>query len=321
MWVGTWAGWGVLGVVTAAVAPGMSYLFVVPTMAAALAGSLPFTAACILPAAVAGVLVFALSTGLYDSLGFALPPLVAMPTLLLVTTLSPMLVGLPRSFNRRVPTALGLLAIAAGVVGLLEPKFTEASPQRANVVFRQDEGAARVFVDTSWGIATWGEAPPAMLEAIGRATQRDLALPWTLPARFADVSPLEHPPPSVDVLASNDEGGRRHVRARLRSPRGAPTLAVLLPLGRPVEVKVEGHTAMPRMVSAGALLGLLDVPPDGITLDFDAAGTGTIPVLVLDRSLGVPPQTKADAAVRARPKAAVPSQDGDVTVFTRRVSL
>ena len=37
------------------------------------------------------------------------------------------------------------------------PAFSAAVPQRANVVFRQREtGAARVFVDTSWGPAPWG---------------------------------------------------------------------------------------------------------------------------------------------------------------------
>ena len=103
LWAGTWIGWGALGVATAAFAPGMSYLFVVPTLVAAIAGWLPLAVACVAPAIAAATLVLALATSLYDALGFAIAPLMALPTLLLATTLAPMLADVPARVGRRRP--------------------------------------------------------------------------------------------------------------------------------------------------------------------------------------------------------------------------
>ena len=46
-----------------------------------------------------------------------------------------------------------------------------------------------------------------------------------------------------------------------------------------------------------------------------------IALTLLDVTPGVPPGTKAEAAVRARSSDATPFQDGDVTVVTKRLSL
>ena len=321
LWAGTWIGWGALGVVTAATAPGMSYLFVVPTLVAAIAGWFPLAVACVAPVAFAAMLVFALGTSLYEALGFAVAPLLALPTLLLTTTLAPMLVDVPARVGRRVPAALVAIALVAWGVALVAPKFTATVPQRANVVFRQDDGAARVFVDTTWGPSTWGSPPPSMLDAIGGSVRKDSALPWTMPAPFADVPRADLAAPSSEVLSVEDDGKRHRVRARLRSPRGASSLAIVLPLGRHVEVKVEGRFAIPRPVLTGSVVGLLAVPAEGVVVELDSPSSGPIAFTLLDRSFSLPPGTKAEAAAAARPKNATPFQDGDVTVVTTALSL
>lgn len=321
LWAGTWVGWGALGAVTAAIAPGMSYLFVVPTLVAALAGWLPLAVACVAPAVSAAMLVFAIATSLYEALGFAVAPLLALPTLLLATTLAPMLADVPARVGRRVPAALVAIALVASGVALVVPKFTAAVPQRANVVFRQDDGSARVFVDTTWGPSTWGSPPPSMLDAIGGSVRKDSALPWTMPTPFADVPRADLAAPSSEVLSVEDDGKRHRVRARLRSPRGASSLAIVLPFGRHVEVKVEGRFAIPRQVLSGSVVGLLAVPAEGVVVELDSPSSGPIAFTLLDRSFSLPPGTKAEAAAAARPKNATPSQDGDVTVVTTARSL
>jgi hypothetical protein len=241
--------------------------------------------------------------------------------LLLATTIAPMLAGLPATFGKRLPAALGVGAVIATIAALVVPKFSATLPQRANVVFRQDDTTARVFVDTTWGPSTWGAAPPPMLQAVGGSTQAEPALPWTSAAAFADVPRIDLPPPTVEVLSASDEGGRRHVRARLRSQRAASTLALVLPRGRQVEVKVEGRWASPRPVMNGSMVGLFAVPTEGVVVELESPSSGPIALTLLDRTTGVPAHTKADDAVRARPKDATPSQDGDVTVVTTLLSL
>jgi hypothetical protein len=321
LWAGTWLGWGALAVTSAAVAPGASYLFIVPTLVAGLSGGLPLGAACVLPAVAASALLFPLETGLYDALGFVAAPLLTVPTMLLATALAPMLSGLSPPVAKRAAIALGAVAFVAGVVALFVPKFSPTHPQRVNVVFRQDEDRARVFVDASWGWARWGEPPPPMLAAIGGAVAQDQALPWALPAAFAEVPRVDAKMPSAVVLAASDDGKARHVRARVRSDRGASTLGLVFPSGRHVDVKVEGHQAFPRPIGAVEMVAVFAVPSDGVVVDLDANGAAPITFTVLDQSAGVPPGTKAEDAVRARPSDAVPAQYGDVTVATRLFSL
>ncbi len=321
LWAGTWIGWGILGVVASSLAPGASYLFVVPTLIAAIAAWLPFTVACVAPAVAAAILVLALATGLYETLGFSIAPLPAASTLLLATTIAPMLVDVPPTIGKRVSAALGIVAIGAAAIAAFVPKFTTEVPQRANVVFRQDDANARVFVDTTWGPATWGAAPASMLDVIGGAPQIGSALPWTMPAHYAEAPPVDLAAPAAEVLSSGDDGARRHVRVRVRSRRGAPTVALVFPRGRHVEVKVEGRWAHPRPVADGTMVGLVAVPAEGVVLELESPVGGPIALTLLDRSTGVPAGSKADDAARARPKEATAFQDGDITVVTTDVSL
>ena len=321
LWSGTWIAWALLGAVVARVAPGASYLFVVPALVAAVSAWGPFALACAAPAVTAAIVVLPLALGLYDALGFAIAPLPALPTVLLSTTVAPMLVGLPASFTKRVPAALGTITVVAASLAVVVPKFGPALPQRANVVFREDDAKARVFVDTTWGPSTWGAAPAAMMQAIGGATQSEPALPWMSPSPFAEVPRVDLPSPEIEVLSAGDKDSRRHVRARVRSRRGASTFALVFPRGRHVEVKVEGRWASTRPVVDGSMLGIFAVPPEGVVVELESPVPGPIAVTLLDRTTGVPAGTKAAAAVRARPTEATPSQDGDVTVVTTVHSL
>jgi peptidase M28-like protein len=317
LWSSTWLGWGLCGIGAATTAPGAAYLFIVPTFAAALLPSISFEAACIVGAGVAAIFLFPIAASLYEALGFVLPAAIGAPTVLFVTTLAPLLVGTPR----RGPIVLGASAAVAVVVAALVPAFSSETPQRVNVVFRQGEtGDARVFVDTAWGPAGWGPPPDAMVRALGDRSRlvRESPLPWSLPAVGVDVPSIATPLPEAVVVASETSGGRRRVRLRVRSPRGATTLALVLPQGRAIEVTVEGKRAQPRW---GYVVGLKAGPPEGFEVALDANGSEPIPVTLLDRDSGLPPGSLAASAARARPKEATPTQDGDVTVVSRSLSL
>src|SRR5262249_21352791 len=122
------------------------------------------------------------------------------------------------------------------------------------------------------------------------------------------------------------------VRVRVRSPRGAPAMAIVIPALWNVGFKVEGHEATPRTYRGFDVLALLAVPTEGVVVDLDVRGPpetyhgqkDSVPVTLYDRSPGVPPGSKAAAAVRARDGlagAAVPSQDGDITFLRSNIDL
>ena len=315
LWAGTWLCWGLLGVVSAKLAPGASYLFIVPVIAAGLAGQWRFEVACVAPAAVAAALVLTLRDGLYDALGFAVAPLLALPALLLATTLAPMLVP----SDKRVPLGFAGLAVALLVAAAVAPKFTAEHPQRVNVELRQDEAGARVFIDTGWGPAMqWGDPPDVMSSAVGVGTQRAPALPWMRPAAYADVPPVPLAAPSFEVASSVEENGVRKIRGKLRSERRAGMLVMWFPRERHVEVKVDHRYAFTRSFVGGQLLAVAAPEAD---IEIDATGTGPLNVELGDRTFGVPAGSKAEAAVKARPAAAVAFQDGDITVVSRKLTL
>jgi hypothetical protein len=319
-WSGVWLTWAVLGVVTTVIAPGTSYLFVVPAVVAAIAGALPFAVAVLLPLVAAAALSFEIATALYDGLGFTAPALLALPTMLLAAPLAPMTNG---TRGARVLAILLLVTSAAhAVLAMQAPKFTPDHPQRVNVVFKQDEAGARVFVDTAWGATTWGAAPARMTAAIG-AKDHAPPMPWEPPAAYAQVPPIDAPAPTAEVIETREEGGRRIIRARLVSARGASSIVLLAPRGHGLRVRVDDQPAFFRAVPKGAMLVLAGLSKEaaraGLVVQLEMDGAGPLAVTLLDRSPGVP--SAAEPVVRARGAEGTPYQDGDITVRSTSLSL
>ena len=59
--------------------------------------------------------------------------------------------------------------------------------------------------------------------------------------------------------------------------------------------------------------------PDGVLVELTATAPGPLELVVADQSPGLPPAAAAVAA--ARPPWVVTQQEGDVTLFTRRVRI
>jgi hypothetical protein len=100
-WLGTWLFWDVLGLVTGWFVPGISYLFILPCVVAALtglvaalwprtSGSYALLASCCLGAIGAGVLWLPMQILLYDGVGLALWPVYPLSAYLLTITALPL---------------------------------------------------------------------------------------------------------------------------------------------------------------------------------------------------------------------------------------
>jgi hypothetical protein len=315
VWAGTWVLWAGIGLGAAVEAPGASYLFTVPAFAAAFFAPLPYRIACAAPSVIAAVVWMPLLVPLYDALGFFAPALLAAPTIVLATTLAPMLVG----ESWKLPLPLAGLALVLAVTAMALPPFSAEHPQRVNVAHQQDDEGARVLLDTSWGPASFGRAPLPMRNALGSSVHTGEArlFPSSLPALSANAVRLDVPPPEATVVATRDNGTRRHVRVRLRSPRGASTLRVAFPEGALVDVTHEGQKA----ALASSSLTLLAVPEGGTEIDIAAPMGPPLEATVYDLSYDLPTVGLASEVAAARPAAATPSQDGDVTVVSTRVRL
>ena len=223
---------------------------------------------------------------------------------------------------------LGLATVAGAAWTLALPAHTEARPRRLSLVLHQDAdtGAARWLVDADLPL-------PDPLRAAAEFTAAPApAFPWTPddePSWSAPASPIAAPPPELalepGVPALRGPWGR-HLRLRLRSPRGARTAALVIPDDAGVRwLAVSGVTAPPYPAHRRAWYlnvrhhPLVAVPADGLVIDLVVREQGPVELTVLDASEGLPP---AGAALqRARPAWAVPSHGGDRTVLSRRFTF
>jgi len=320
-WAGTWLTWGAIGVVTAVLAPGTSFLFIVPTLVAGLFAWLRIDIAAAVAAVAAAVLWLPLAPLGYAGLGVTVPVLACMSSVVLVSTL-PALWMPSEEAQRARRLFAGSVAIAvavAAIIALIVPTFSVSVPQRVNIVFRQDGARessapsppAHVYVEAAWAYAPWGKPPEAMVSALGSpsAVTIDAPWPWSSPVPRIDVERLALSSPTVTELPN--EGGGSARRFRFASPRGAKTIALLVPASAQLAVEVDGQVAIPRR---GAIV-LRAVPMGGIEVVL--RGTSKEPLTVLDVSPGVPAGAPvAQAVLAARPASAVQTQEGDVTIVS-----
>ena len=332
LWAGTWLTWGALGVVAALIAPGASYLLVVPAFVAGFIGWLPIDLGSAVPALVGAVLWLPIAILAYDGLGLIAPAVLSLSSTMLVTTL-PALGASPHSSPKapRLNRILGLSSAAAVLLltalAMLVPAFSAEVPQRVNIVFRQDDvpdgpaPRARVYVEAAWGYMPWGRPPEAMVRALGEPSlvgTDTILIPGAPRVPFAEVPRIAIEAPRAEVLERSSRAIGSAVRARLVSSRGARTLVLLLPHG--VRVNVDGQTAIPR----NDMLVLRAVPAEGIELVFELDGGRPGTLTLLDITPGLPPASAAPIAedvLGARDARAVQTQEGDVTIAARRIAL
>jgi hypothetical protein len=318
-------------IASSAALPGASYVAGVPALAAGL-GVLGVglardrsrgarLAAALAPALAAGILGFPLAWLLPEFLGPPGSVALSLPVALAVTGLAPLFP--PEGRGRLFPGAVALAAaLALALVAASRPHASEDAPERVNVAFHEEAGEARWLVETETDDLAASFRAAAKLSA-----RRERPFPWTAFRRafVARAPALGLAAPKLEVLATREEGELRRVRARLSSPRGAPVTLLLLPPGARLSgAWMEGVALPPPTAKALAwfggwrLVGCATTPAAGVEVEL-LLGPGPVEALVVDQSFGLPPAGAPLAA--ARPRSAVPSQDGDVTVSTARVRL
>jgi Peptidase family M28 len=337
LWSGVWAWWALLAVLLSWLAPGVSYVAVVPVIFAALAG-LPATLsradrallsgiAAIVPLAAAAIVGLGPASLLYDALGNRGLPIIALTVGLLLTPIAPLCAELREAGGFRafaflwIPILVGALATVAAVV---LPPYSSKAPERVNIEYWRDadSGKAQWIVEPASGRLP---EPLRLAASFHRASGR--TLPWvTAPTFFSDAPGIDASAPTFTILESAQANGRHIYQALLRSERGAPSAAVFFPPDADVQNVRVGGQALPaenpriRAYFNGWATYRCDaMPADGVEIDFSLPVGKPVEVSAADESYGLPPA--GAFLLMARPLKAAPSQDGDTTVVTRRVQL
>jgi hypothetical protein len=161
-----------------------------------------------------------------------------------------------------------------------------------------------------------------MRAALGPDAHEGPAFPWSAdPALQSSAPRADATAPDVLTTTASEASGARRFMLRVRSTRGARTLAVRLPPGSPAHIdRVNGveHSGSP--LGAGWTgIRVSGVPDDGAAVELVASDPGPIDVTILDETRTLPPLAVPVAA--ARPPWCTATQRGDVTVVSRRVRL
>jgi hypothetical protein len=341
LWTGTWVWWGLIAIVISWQSPGISYIVLVPAAVASLAGlaatlrptsdshgeGFGAAAAAILPIAAAGVVAFGPALLLYSALGNRGLIFIAVLVGWICTPLAPLcadLRGVPGLRGLAIPWMPVLLTALAVFAAIVVPAYSAKAPERVNIEFAQD-------ADT--GNAQWivqpdsGRLPePIRLAATFRGPTRG-AFPWDFHASFVSEAPHNDlAPPTFTILEASEADGRRSYRTLLRSERGAPYAAILFPPGSGIESARMGGLPLgpvtPEIRSyfnGWTIYACPAMPAAGVEISFSVPLGKPVGVSAADQSYGLP----RDGAflANARPLTATPSQDGDVTIVTRRVEL
>jgi hypothetical protein len=324
--VGAWAlGLGaalwlaVLGVVTAVLVSGVSFLFALPAwglgvavlVATALRGAArPVVVAVGAVPLVVLMLPFVL--GLFDAAGMSGAALPAAAAVLLGAPFVVIVAGVPVRWPAALVPLVAVVALAGA--GLVVDRPDPAHPQRADLAY---------LLDADTGTAHWisrdlAPAPWTAQFVPAGPDEPGPALPWagTDPIRSGPAPALPVPAPAVTSRPRADSV----VEMTVTSPRGARTVGVASDVGiLEIEVTLAGQAPV-TLPLGGRPLHLLigDVPADGVRLMLRPAAPGPVRLDVRDETVGL--ESVPGFVPRPPELSRSGRPDGDTVVVTTSVT-
>ncbi|HEY1315381.1 MAG TPA: M28 family peptidase [Steroidobacteraceae bacterium] len=341
---GFWGFWAaaalliaLLSAVSAVLIPGASFVWLLTAIASALA-ALPCTIsaaqrrspppwapalAALLPTLVFFAAVIPVLRFLYAALGSLGWPVNTVVLCLGTATLLPLLAAATRQMRRAVIASAALTTIGGALLTLALPTYSADWPQRINLEYwlDADSGQAHYLARCD------SRRLPATLAAAAHfdPAPHPRFAGSAAPAFHADApaTPLAAPELTLTGAPTAAVPGVTHFELRLRSARGAPEALVVFPAGAQVDAVEFATAAAPLQAKLGklkagaTLLDLVGLPAEGVQFSIDAAGSLPLVVQVFDQSYAFAHSN----LLRARAANATSSQDGDLTVVHRTVSL
>jgi hypothetical protein len=319
LFLGSAVCWCVLSIALAVVLPGAVYLTLVPATALAVCAIVRAARGtdegglAIVCGAIAAALHFPLAFALYDALGQVSLPVTAVDLALVATTFAPLLAA--AELRRALAPAISAGAAACVVMALLLPPYTDDAPRRLSLRY-VDDGA-----ETRWEADAL--TPPLHKSAAFDIKPRTVGEWLRKPGRtfVAPAPALRLPPVELRVL-SRSAG---HLSLLVRSPRGAPRLTLAFRAPSLQSMTIDGVAPPPRTARYVDFLapGWHRVSVRGASeahIDLTLRDAAPIDAIVSDSSYGLPSQGATLARARTA-SPAVPSDDGDLTITTRRAKF
>jgi hypothetical protein len=325
-----------LAVVTALLVPGLSPYFLFPSLIASVlllaqsrsssawtgrVGQLALAGSAVMPV----VLWISLAVVGESVQGLFLHPLFTAPAAfgllallpLAAAPVGPLLGGLSKRGWRTAAAALAAVALLLGVVQGMRPAFSDTQPQRLSISFVDDH----TINEASWITSTLAPLPASLRAAAPFSDKRITRGALRRgPAFTAPAGKTRFAAPTVQVTEQPSAGGRTVTLAIEASPEAAQVVVGVPPVAGLRAATVNGAR---QAIGGGGVLPWMtvgcvsrDCQHATITLEVGAA---PFEVTVSEVRFGLPPD--GQKLTDARPKTAVPSQDGDTTIVLTSVPV
>ncbi len=333
LWSGGWSWWAVLSLTLAARMPGISYIFLAATCAAALAGLLLIvhpkssSLASIVPLAVSAIVGFPLALMLYQGFGGRALPVIAILVGVLLSPLAPLFADVQRARGLSLvalPWLAGATMLLASFGAIVVPAFSAKSPEHVNMQYVQEADSG----NSQWVVyPASGHLPEPIRLATNFRAQESGAFPWIPdPAFFAAAPHVELAPPTFTILESTELPAKRRYRTLLRSERGASEALVMFPPTSRIDSvqaadePVQQQTEKFRQYQNGWYsYDFYAMPAKGVEITFTLPVGKPVEVYVLDVTYALP--LEGMFLLKSRPLTATPFTEGDCTIASRRVQL
>ncbi|MGH8254056.1 MAG: M28 family peptidase [Steroidobacteraceae bacterium] len=314
----------------------LSFLFIVPVAAGLLGSLLVLRAlsrargAAELPPLAIALPVFGAAFTLLPSLLMTYPalgadawPIITAICGLIAIGLAPLVVDV-RSRTHRASLLLATVGVVLGaVLMILQPLYSRQMPQRTLLWYALDSDRG----DARWILQPDSKRSAPQLGFDETAAHREASLPMgNISAVHTSAAPrLDFAPPELQIIDSASHASATTYRLRLRSARAAPEIELALPPALTVqsatllenEQRLSAHFW--RAPDGTQWLDLIGVDDSGLELELTVPDSDTHTLRLLDRSYGLPPE---GATLRsADPAVTTASQDGDLTIVYRSVTL
>jgi hypothetical protein len=319
-----------LAAIATLLAPGVSMLFVWPSIFAAVAlhwlvarrqaevfsvVDLAFLALC---AAAAILVFFPLVWAVYIGFSIAGAPALATAVLLMFALIVPLFEMTARAHKWWLPATASVLAVVFTVVGVLGARPGPDRPVPEDLVYVLDRDAREAFWATQTGGGVW---LPRFFD--GATTQATLNAFLVREAvyRLAPAPLIDFARTDVTVLSDNTNENLRNVRVEIR-PGLAPELVSVAPAAGSSRLLVVNGTAVRQATSADRpnwQLQHFGRPPNGaLVLDLEIEGDGPIELIVVEGVMRLPDLPGVERPPEVTPHASRPT---DMSLFRQIVRI
>jgi hypothetical protein len=330
LWIATFA------IATAALLPGLSPYFLFPAIVAAVllivganlrgGWNAPIGQAVLLIGALVALVIWmALVASGETLMGLRLHPLFTVPAAFGLLAVVPLLSARPMAQATWLAsvTLSFVIALAAAITAGLMPAYSEASPQRLNLIyFESGKHPARWIAETAWK-ATATESIPASLKNAGHFTfDSDAYAGLKLGSGYvAPAGAPRLPLPSANVTSDRVENSGRVVSLVLLGLANTDAMSLRIPKQASMTaLRVRGENVpIAKGWSGDTLINCDGRDCSDLAVTLTLGNRGAVVLPFAERRRGLPEWGRALAS--ARPNTAMPSQEGDRVILANSLKL